>query len=326
MVPSIHISEKIANFYKRVSHDILLTMITRHDIYGIPWIDLANPTMDEIHTIINEFSIDERCAVELVKPSLLAKVERFDSHLFFVLHFPDHPAKKIGNSIEIDFVVHHDFIITTRYTDIDSLIAFEKKHTAMNRSAAGLEIHGGTIFGIMITDLYNGLLDELNFIKSDIIKLENNMFETTQLNISLELLTVHRKLLDCKSALRLHNDILHSFEHESLSLFSSTYGTTIRDIMNSYYRMTGMLDSNKEIVYELRESYDAFIANQTNNTMRTLTLMSFITFPLSLIAIILFDPASPHIFHGEYGFWVVVGILGIILIIMLLYFKKKKWM
>jgi magnesium transporter len=90
--------------------------------------------------------------------------------------------------------------------------------------------------------------------------------------------------------------------------------------------MTGMLDSNKELVYELRESYDAFIANQTNSTMRTLTLMSFVTFPLSLIAIILFDPASPHIFHGTYGFWIVVGILFIIFLFMILYFKKKKWL
>jgi magnesium transporter len=301
-------------------------MITRHDIYGIPWIDLFNPSMQEIHQIIDEFSIDERCAVELVKPSLLTKVERFDNHLFFVLHFPDHPARKIGNSIEIDFVVHHDFIITTRYTDIDNLIVFEKKHTAQNRSVAGLSVHGGTIFGAMITDLYGGLFEELSFIKNDITQLENRMFETMRSGTSLELMTIHRKLLDCKSALRLHTDILHSFEHESLSLFGTSYGATIRDIMNIYYRMTGMLDSNKELVYELRESYDAFIANQTNSTMRTLTLMSFVTFPLSLIAIILFDPASPHIFHSTYGFWIVIGILFIIFLFMMLYFKKKKWL
>ena len=301
-------------------------MITRHTIYGIPWIDLVNPTTEEIHTIIDEFSIDETCAVELVKPSLLTKVERFDRHLFFVLHFPDHPAKKTGSVIEIDFVVHHDFIITTRYTDIDNFLVFEKKHTATNRSISGIDMHGGIIFGLMITDLYNGLFKELNFIKSDITELENKIFTNTQSDISFELMTIHRKLLDCKSALRLHSDILHSFEHESLSLFSVTYGVIIRDIMNIYYRMTSMLESNKEIVYELRETYDAFLTNQTNRTMRTLTLMSFITFPLSLIALILFDPASPHIFHGRYGFWIIVGILGIILVIMLLYFKKKKWM
>ncbi len=301
-------------------------MITRHDLYGIPWIDLVNPTIEEIHTIIEEFTIDESCAVELVKPSLLTKVERFDHHLFFVMHFPDHPARNAGGIIEVDFVVHHDFIITTRYTDIDSFLVFEKKHTANNRSTSGIDMHGGIIFGLMITDLYNGLFEELNFIKSDITELENKIFKNSNADISFELMIIHRKLLDCKSALRLHSDILHSFEHESLTLFGASYGTIIRDIMNIYYRMTTMLESNKEIVYELRETYDAFISNETNKTMRTLTLMSFVTFPLSLIAIILFDPASPHIFHGDHGFWVVLGILFIIFIMMMVFFKKKKWL
>lgn len=300
-------------------------MITRHNIYGTPWIDLYNPTMEEIHTVIDEFSIDERCAVELIKPSLLAKVERFNDHLYFVLHFPDHPAQKIGTSIEIDFIVHRDFIITTRYTDIDIFLIFEKKHTVSDRSTSGMDIHGGVIFGLMITDLYNGLFEELTFIKSDIESLENKMFNESKSSISFDLMTTQRKLLDCKSALRLHSDILHSFEHESLLLFGSQYNNTIRDIMNKYYRMTSVLESSKEIVYELRETYDAFISNQTNAIMRTLTLMSFTTFPLSLIAIILFDPSSPHIFHGEHGFTIIVGILLVIFIIMMLYFKKKKW-
>ena len=87
-----------------------------------------------------------------------------------------------------------------------------------------------------------------------------------------------------------------------------------------------MLDSSREIVQELRETYDALLTNKTNDIMRTLTLMSFITFPLSLIAIILFDPASPHIFHGEHGFEIVIGILFFIFLLMMMFFKKKKWL
>ncbi len=300
-------------------------MITRHDLYGIPWIDLENPTTEEIHTIIEEFNINESCAVELMHSSLRAKVDRYDDYLFFVLHFPDHPAKKTGGMVEIDFVVHHKFIITTRYIPIDTLLVFEKKHTLSNKTA-GTETHGGIMFGLMINDLYDGLIDELTLIKKDIDGLENEIFTNPNANISQSLLTLHRKLLDCKSALRFHHEILTSFERESTVIFGKEYQSVTATIMNRYYHLTTILDSSREIIQELRETYDALLTNKTNEIMRTLTLMSFITFPLSLIAIILFDPASPHIFHGDYGFEIVIGILFFIFLLMMLFFKKKKWL
>ncbi len=300
-------------------------MINRNDLYGIPWIDLENPTTEEIHTIINEFDINESCAIELLRPSLRAKAVRYDDYLFFVLHFPDHPAHKTGGAIEIDFIVHKKFIITNRYLPIDTLLSFEKKHTASNKSPMA-DIHGGNIFGLMIDDLYDGLIDELSLIKKDITDVENRIFGENDSSISKILITLHRKLLDCKSALRFHHEILTSFEHEAIALFGDEFESVVQSIMHRYYHLTTIMDSSREMTQELRQTYDSLLTNRTNEIMRTLTLMSFVTFPLSLIAIILFDPASPHIFHGENGFWIVIGILVVILLIMMMYFNKKKWL
>jgi len=300
-------------------------MINRHDLYGIPWIDLENPTTEEIHEIINEFDINESCAIELAHPSLRAKAVRYDDYLFFVLHFPDHPAQKTGGIIEIDFIVHKKFVITSRYSPIDTLLSFEKKHTATNKSPVP-GIHSGIVFGLMIDDLYDGLIDELSLIKKDVTDVENRIFGDNDSSISKILITLHRKLLDCKSTLRFHHEILTSFEHESIGLFGAEFDATMQSIMYRYYHLTTIMDSSREMVQELRQTYDSLLTNRTNEIMRTLTLMSFVTFPLSLIAIILFDPASPHIFHGEHGFWIVIGILTIIFLIMIMYFNKKKWL
>lgn len=300
-------------------------MITRHDLYGIPWVDLENPTNEEIRSIIDEFNINETCAIELMRPSLRAKVDRYDDYLFFVLHFPDHPAQTNGGAIEIDFVVHKKFIITTRYSPIDTLLVFEKKHV-LSESPKKAHIHGGILFGWIIEDLYVGLIDELSLIKKDIMEVENTIFTTGDSSISQSLLKLHRKLLDCRSNLRFHHDILTSFEKEALVLFGKEYESVTHTIMHHYYRLSSILDSSREVIQELRSTYDALLTNRTNEIMRTLTLMSFVTFPLSLVAIILFDPASPHIFHGEHGFWIVIAILALILGMMMVYFAKKDWL
>ncbi len=300
-------------------------MITRHDLYGIPWIDLENPTTDEIHAIIDGFNINETHPIELVHPSLRAKVDRHDDYLFFVLHFPDHPAQKANGSIEIDFVVHKNFIITTRYIPIDTLLVFEKKHTLVEKDK-NTQIHGGIIFGLMINDLYDGLIDELSLIKKDIADLENKIFSDSNENISKGLVGMHRKLLDCKSALRFHHEILTSFAEATTNLFGSDYDRTSNLIMHRYYHLTTILDSSREIVYELRETYDNLLAQRTNEIMRTLTLMSFMTFPLALLVAIATFPGAPHQIHTEKGFYILVGSIVFIGIMMLTYFKKNKWL
>lgn len=300
-------------------------MITRHDLYGIPWIDLENPTPAEIHSVIDEFKINESCAIELLRPSLRAKVDRIDNYLFFVLHFPDHPAKNTGGAIEIDFVVHHNFIITTRYTTIDTLLVFEKRHTASNGDGLSKPT-GATMFGLMINDLYDGLIDELTLIKRDIADVEERIFGEQDKSISKTLISLHRKLLDCKSALRFHHEILTSFEHESDTLFGKDFAPSMNTIMHRHYHLTSMMDSSKEMVQELRETYDATLSSRTNETMRVLTLMSFMTFPLALLVAIATFPGAPHGWHTNTGFYTLIGIIITIGITMFAIFKKKHWL
>jgi magnesium transporter len=300
-------------------------MITRHDLYGIPWIDLENPTPAEIHSVIDEYKISESCAIELLRPSLRAKVDRIDNYLFFVLHFPDHPAKNTGGMIEIDFVVHHDFIITTRYAPIDTLIVFEKQHTSSNGNGISKPT-GASMFGLMINDLYDGLIDELTLIKRDITEVEERIFGEQDKTISKTLISLHRKLLDCKSALRFHHDILTSFGHESDALFGNDFTPIMNTIMHRHYHLTSMLDSSKEMVQELRETYDAILSGRTSETMRVLTLMSFMTFPLALLVAIAAFPGAPHGWHTKHGFYILVIIILAIGITMVAIFKKKHWL
>lgn len=300
-------------------------MITRHTLYGVPWVDLENPTPEEIHTIINEFTIDQDCAVELMRPSLRAKVDRFDDTLFFVLHFPDHPAHaNTDGTIEIDFIVNKEFIITSRYEHIDTLMVFEKKHTSAEKSPVP-DMHGGILFGLIIDDLYTGLIDELTLVKQDVQSLEDDIFSHRHKNVSQGLIKLHRKFLDCKVALKFHTEILDSFEKEASQLFGKSYEPTMHLMRNNYYRMVTMVDTLREIVLELRETYDATLSNKTNDTIRTLTLMSFMTFPLALLVAIATFPGAPKSWHTEQGFFVLLGIILTIGISMVITFKQKRW-
>ena len=69
------------------------------------------------------------------------------------------------------------------------------------------------------------------------------------------------------------------------------------------------------------------VSNKMNEVMKVLTIMASIFIPLTFIAGIYgmnFD-YMPEL-HNKYSYFIVLGIMFLILVLMLVYFKRKKWL
>ena len=82
-----------------------------------------------------------------------------------------------------------------------------------------------------------------------------------------------------------------------------------------------------ESLHELRETNNSLLSTKQNETMRILTIMAVLTFPLSLfVAIFDLHVASNPLADAPHAFWIVVGAVAAIGVTMLLYFKHRKWL
>jgi len=87
-----------------------------------------------------------------------------------------------------------------------------------------------------------------------------------------------------------------------------------------------MVESNRELTADMRDSYMAMSSSRMNGIMMTLTIVSTIFIPLTFIAGVYgmnFDN-MPEL-HGQYSYFIVLGIMIIIVIFMLAVFKHKGW-
>jgi magnesium transporter len=75
-----------------------------------------------------------------------------------------------------------------------------------------------------------------------------------------------------------------------------------------------------------RDIYLSSISNHLNQIMKTLTIISVIGLPLTVITGFFgmnFD-AIPGL-HDKRGFWLTVLVMGVAVTVMLYIFKKKRW-
>lgn len=303
-------------------------MISRYSYNDLVWVDLESPTVDEVRQIMEEFSIPPLVGNELITHSERPKVDLYDQFAYLILHFPTITHKHGANTEqEVDFIIAKNFIITTHYEVIDPLHEFSKLfevNTILNKQTIGL--HGGFVFFYIIREIYQYLGRELDHIERALAHAQTEIFSGRETAMVEKLSRINRDLLMFKQAIRYHHHVLESFELAGKRLFGDDFSYYLRSIVGEYLKVASLLESHKDTLNELRETNATLLTTKTNEIMQTLTVMAFSTLPLSLVAAI-FGMNTQHmpIVGSPQDFWIVIGLMILMALSMLAYFKRKQW-
>ena len=304
-------------------------MISRYTYKELVWVDMESPSQEEVRSIIEEFGLHPLAAEELLVPTLRPKVDLYQNFIYLILHFPTISHKHDGcHEEEIDFIVGKNFLVTTHYGHIDPLHEFSKifeVNSILEKSNMG--DHAGYILFYILKEFYKMLDRELNHIESDLIEIEPNIFGGKERDMVSALSRLNRDLLNFKQTIRPHKEVLESFELAGTKFFGHDFSYYLRTITGEFYKISSLLDGHRETLLELRNTNDSLLTTKTNEIMKTIAIISFVMFPLSLLATIFGMNTSYIPFVGLEGdFWIVIGLMVIVTCIIALFFKRKKWM
>lgn len=307
-------------------------MITRYEHKGLHWIDVESPTKEEISALTEEFSLRQLVAEEILKLSFRPKVDMYKDSIFLILHFPAFRHAH-GKDIrqEVDFIIGKNYLITVHYDMIDAIHKFSKEFevsSILDKSEYGN--HAGFLFFHLIKKLYQSLLHELEHIEERLKDAEAKVFKGDEAKMVAALSHINRDLLDFKQALRTHKDVLKSLESAGAQFFANEQGDFsyyLQAISGEFYKVANILDGHKEMLVDLRETNDSLLSSKTSSVMKTLTIVSFSTFPPILIAG-MFGVNAEHmpIIGNEYDFWIIISIMAISTASTFLFFIYKKWL
>jgi len=248
------------------------------------------------------------------------KLEYYDGYNFFVL-----TALNVSN-IEVKEI---DLFVADKY-----IVSFhlEPSHEVENAWKTFVEnkdsYHEGPVcaaYLIMdkIVDEYFPLvfqtedrLDELDESskKYSIRHLINKLFD-----LRGDLLKIRRTINAMKNLLYRILNSHHLEDFKETKLYHN-------DIYDHLLKLSEMIESNLEITADMRDSYLAINANKMNGIMMILTIVTSIFIPLTFIAGIygMNFTYMPEL-EWRYGYFLVLGIMGVIALIMSIWFKRSGW-
>lgn len=301
-------------------------MISKYTYKGLTWVDLESPTEEELVHVMEEYSIPVLVGEEMHSKSFQSKIDLHPNFIYLILYFPkiSHKDNK-GLEQEIDFVVGNKFIITVHYEFIDSLHEFAKTFEVDAILEKKMDVdHAGFLFYHLIKTLYINARYQLNDVNILLKDTEKKIFEGTETTMVATISDINRTLLDFRQALRFHKEVLSEFELAAKQFFGEKFSYYLSSIISEYTKTQSILDSHKEILDDLRDTNDSLLASKTNETIRILTIITFLALPVTIITSIFMMNADFVLSRQE--FYVVIIAIAITSLMIFAYFKLKKWL
>jgi magnesium transporter len=304
-------------------------MISVYKYKDVTWTDLVEPTTEEIRDVAKRYGIDPLVAHEMVIPSFKHRVESRHNYIYLILHFPAWKLSKDSKeSQEVDFLIGKDFIITTRFEQIDAVDRFAKKievESILEKNSQGAP--RDLIFFGLLNEIFSGILDQLDYIEDCLMDVQDRIFKGKEKEMVVALSEVSRHLLDFKKITAPYPDALRTLERIGERQFGEDFGFCTRGIIEEFSKGDTIMKHQMEYVAELRATNNSLLSTKESQIMKTLTLMASITLMPTLIAGIFgMNTHSDPIIGTQHDFWIVLGIMVASTILILYFVYRKKWL
>ncbi len=174
-----------------------------------------------------------------------------------------------------------------------------------------------------VVDHYYEALDN---IEQKLSQLDENIHKE-QANISNELLhDLKVQIIRIRKAIYPVREVINKFIRSEHSLISPDTDIYLRDLADHSVQIADLSETFQDMLNSLHDLYQAEISNRMNNVMKILTIISTIFIPLNFIAGMygMNFKYMPEL-EDPNGYYIVLGIMFVIAIAFLIYFKRKKW-
>jgi len=305
----------------------LNNMIKRYTNNNLVWIDAENPDKSEIEGLMSEFDLEPEVAQELTLPTYKPKIKVYDDYIYMVLHFPAFRHNSEDHEHEIDFVIGKNFLITTRYGNIDQLEKITKVFEVNNLLAKhDLSDNTGYLFYYIIKELFKSLNDEIDYINDTLRGIENKIFAGQEKQMVTSLSRVSRNLLEFKNVVTGENETILTLERSGHAVFEKKLSYNLSDIVSEYYKIERAIERNINFLSELRETNNSLLSTKQNEIMKTLTIITFTVMPFSIInSFFQINTTFKPLSGIPYDWYILVGIETLVVLLLYTLARRNKW-
>jgi magnesium transporter len=300
------------------------------DAAGLRWVNIEHPGALERAWLEEHFDFHALDLEDVLSRNQRPKIDVYDDYLFIVLHFPvfDRAARRLGTG-ELDIFVGPDYMVTIPNQPLQPVeYLFERCRNKEELREQLFSRGSGYLMYRLVDDSFDYCFPMLRKIGNKLDALEDDIFEERADEVVRDISNVKQEIINFRKVIRPQRPVLRDLEKVKLRYLATDLDLEIYfdDIVDAHERIWDMLENYKEVAEALEETNESVISHRLNDILRVLTSISVVILPLTLIASIMGMNTWVPGQGNEASFFVVLAVMALILIGLVAYFRRRRWL
>ncbi len=258
------------------------------------------------------------------------KVEEYDDYLFFTLKMLYRIEEDKIEYEQISFVLGKEYLLSFQEKEGD-LFGALRDRIRLDQGRVRKKQADYLLYRLVdiIVDNYYSVLDAIG---QKIENIEEDIYKNSSDQQFRNIQKLKKELIYLRKALYPLRDAMSKFIKDESGFIEPANVRYFGDVYDHVVHLIDSLDTYKDLTSALMDIYINTLNTRMNEVMKVLTIISTIFIPLTFIVGVYGmnfntekSPWNMPELNSAYGYPVVMGIMLIIVIGMILYFKFKKW-
>lgn len=287
------------------------------------WVDLASPSIPEQLLLSDTFNFHP-LSVEDARADLhYPKIEAYDGYLYAILHGIDFGDKKFGTH-DIDFFIGPNYLVTVHDGQSTSIAELQDNVPRNNKIMPEGPV---ALFHRIVDAMVDHYRPEVDKLEDRIEELEKAVFDKPRPDLIRRILAEKREVSTLRRILTPQRDVIARLARRDFVDISTDVSFRFRDVYDHIVRLSDDAAMFQDRISAILDAHLTNVSNKLNEVMKVLTVMSTIVLPLTLVAGLWgMNVRLPQFPGGEAAqFWWIFGISTVIVVLMLGYFRGRRW-
>ena len=298
------------------------------------WVDMEKPDDEEIALLDEVFGFHPLAIEDTTQYSQRPKIESYNhvgdalqqGYFYMVIHGPDQESIKDRlRTKELDLFVSERYLVTIHDESMRAVADVRNRANTDPRIVLdpGIDLLLHNILD-HIVDNYRPILD---YLEVELDDLEEEALTNPTPDLLVRIAAKKRELLNFRRIVGPQREVLAQLTRGEVPFIRETTRIYLRDVLDHLVRTVEMIEVYRDLVLGARDIYLSSINNNLNQIMKTLTIISVIALPLTVITSF-FGMNFEHIpgLQSALWFWVAVAFMVVMVTALLGVFRWKKWL
>jgi len=294
----------------------------------LTWVNIERPTAADIEYLQKRYDFHSLDYEDVLSKIQRPKIDEYEDYLFIVMHFPVYDkSRRVTTPSEVDIFIGAGYFITIHDGRLKPLLDF---FAACEGDETARERYMGRSAGHLLYQVLDRLVDYcfpiLDRVVDNIDEIEEQAFSEDVRAVVRDISVVRRDLIALRRIIKPQIPIIANLEHRDRDFLHEGLDVYFGDVADAVNRIWDVLEDYKKVVEVLSDTVDILTSYRINEVMRVLTTISVILLPLTLLTDIYGMNIDLPLDENPWAWAIILGFMGLLVLGMLSYFRRKNWL